>query len=1167
MLRNLSEFRPKDIEERVLAFWKTNNIFAKTILARKRRKKFVFFEGPPTANGRPGIHHVLARAFKDVVLRYKTMAGFSVPRRGGWDTHGLPVEIEVEKKLGFKSKKDIERFGVAEFNRKCKESVWEYLDEWKKMTERMGFWLDLKNAYVTYENAYIETLWWIFARARERGLLFKGHKIVPWCTRCGTALSSHELAQGYKEVEDTSVYVKFKLKTQNPESKTSGDTFILSWTTTPWTLLGNVALAVNPDADYVKAEASAKNEVYILAKERLSALGEPLKVVETMKGSQLVGLAYQPLFSVPFFSDAETQKTAFRVYPAEFVTMDDGTGVVHTAVMYGEDDYDLGKKFGLPALHTVTPEGVFAHGVPEVEGMKAKDPETEQKIINALNDKGLLLKTASYLHEYPFCWRCGTPLLYYARESWFLGMRALRKELAARNKTINWIPAHIKEGRFGQWISDVKDWAISRERFWGTPLPIWECAGCGHTEVIESRAALSGKLPRSANRYILLRHGEAVNNTREIVSGPPEREDNPLTLHGRVQAEKAGRRLARARIDAVFASDLQRTKETAEIVARAIGAHKVVYDKRLREIETGMFNYGPVSHYRDFFSSIAERFVRRPEGGETLRDVARRAFSFVNEMEEKHRGKTILVVSHEYVLWMLSAIMHGMSETEAAAEKEKRGDDFLTFCGAERVEFVSLPRDENGLADLHKPYVDAVVFPCEKCKGEMRRVSEVADVWFDSGAMPFAQAHFPFSKKIDFPADYIVEAIDQTRGWFYTLLAVATLLKRGAPFKSAISLGFVLDKYGQKMSKSKGNVVNPWEIIEKYGVDAARFYFYSVNAPGDEKNFDEEELAQASRKSLLLAYNSFVFLNTYARTVRIHPRRAPASSHVLDQWILTRLSAAQGATTKMMDAYDIMGAAREIAALVDDLSRWYIRRSRRRIQKPLSPREYQEAAETLGFTLVSLAKLMAPFVPFFAEALYLSLKGKSSEENAFKESVHLEDWPRAPRAARRSEERILKEMEETRNLASLALAKREEAGVKVRQPLLGLVLKSKIAEQFVEVLKEEINVREVSFDASLQEPLKLDTALTEDLVREGIIREMVRMVQGMRQKIACKPSDKVEIFIASSTKIESAIRDNEKLFLSETSASRVEFRKEEKADAQAESVVSGEKIILGVKKA
>lgn len=1159
MLGNLDEFRPKEIEERVLAFWKANNIFHKTLLARGRRKKFVFFEGPPTANGRPGIHHILSRAFKDVVLRYRTMAGFFVPRRGGWDTHGLPVEIEVEKKLGFKSKKDIENFGIAEFNKKCRESVWEYKDEWEKITERMGFWLDLKRAYVTYENSYIETLWWIFARAWERGLLFEGHKVVPWCARCETALSSHELAQGYKEVEDTSVFVKFPLVRNESE-------FVLSWTTTPWTLPGNVALAVNPNSDYVRVKPQKGNETYILAKARLSVLDGSFEIIEEMKGSRLVGLKYLPLFDVSLFSDDESRKTAFGVYPADFVTMDEGTGVVHTAVMYGEDDYNLGKQFGLPARHTVTPDGVFVKDIPEVGGMKVKDAATEEKIIESLRRRGLILKTSSYVHEYPFCWRCDSPLLYYARESWFLGMRTLRDELVARNRAINWLPAHIKDGRFGQWLSDVKDWAISRERFWGTPLPIWKCAHCGYAEAIESRSSLSRKLPRSSNKYIVMRHGEAQNNIRGIVSGFPENGENKLTLQGRVQAEKAARRLRRMKVDMIVSSDMQRTKETADIVARELFIGEVVCDKRLREIGTGAFNNGRIENYRNFFASVAEHFVKRPDGGETLRDVAQRVFSFILEMEKLHRGKTVLVVSHEYVAWMFSAVARAMSETEASDEKERRGEDFLLPAGVEKVEFIPFPRDENGFGDLHRPYIDAITFPCKKCKGEMRRISEVADVWFDSGAMPFAQTHFPFSGKVDFPADYIVEGVDQTRGWFYTLLAVSTVLKRSVPFKNAISLGLVLDKRGQKMSKSKGNVVSPWEMIEKYGIDAVRFYFYTVNAPGDEKKFDEEELAQVSRKFFLLAYNSFVFLNTYVKTVRIYPGKTPMSSHALDRWITARLFSAEDAAKKMMDAYDIMGAAREVGKFVDDLSRWYIRRSRRRIQKSSSSLEHQQASETLGFALTRLSILMAPFVPFFAEALYLSLKEKSSERDAFKESVHMENWQITSKIVLKRGEKLLKDMELVRNLASLALAKRENANIKVRQPLSGLVLKNPIEDQLADILKEEVNVREILFDASLKESLELNTALTEDLVREGIVRELIRLVQGMRQKIACKPSDKISLFLVAPKKIESAVREREKLIASETSSARIEFYKGEKTDMQSESSIQGEKITLGIKK-
>ncbi|MDP3975176.1 MAG: class I tRNA ligase family protein, partial [Candidatus Jorgensenbacteria bacterium] len=855
MLRNLmdstgspqEEFSLPAIEEKVLAYWRANRVFEKSLALRqaqgKKYKRFVFFEGPPTANGRPGIHHVLARAFKDIVLRYKTMRGFYVPRKSGFDTHGLPVEIEVEKELGLKSKKEIEKFGIAEFNKKCKESTLKYKDEWERLTERMGFWLDLKNPYLTYENRYMETVWWILKEVWKKKLLYRGHKVVPWCPRCGTTLSSHELALGYEEVEDTSVYVKFYA----PKLRA----YILSWTTTPWTLPGNVALAVNPNVTYVKAKVG--KELYILAKECLSVITEPHEIVDEMKGKELVGVAYEPLFDV----SALKSKTSYKIYPASFVTTEDGTGVVHTAVMYGEDDYQLGMKVGLPARHTVDEAGKFMADVKGFAGLYVKAPETEKKILGHLEKKGLLFKTEKYSHEYPFCWRCQTPLLYYARDSWFIAMSKLRAKLLSENKKINWVPAHLREGRFGEWLREVKDWAISRSRYWGTPLPIWQCEKCEATEVLGGREEIGKRLGNHGNRYLLVRHGFAENNLKGIVSGWPERAMHHLTLEGRVEVERLAKRLLKENATVIYASDITRTKETAAILAKALRITKIQHDARLREVNTGEFSELHVADYRGFFTSEREQFTKRPEGGETLSDVRVRVWDFLREIDAKHRGKTILIVSHQYPIWMLEMTMRGWSEDESLAAKEEGGKDFVATGSAHEVPFRSLPRDTTGAADFHRPYVDEVTFSCTKCGAKMKRVPEVLDVWFDSGAMPFAQAHWPFAQteklttnnqQLTYPADYISEGLDQTRGWFYTLLAIGILMGRGRSYKNVYVQGILLDKFGKKMSKSKGNAVDPWAMIQKYGIDAVRWFIYTGTRPGESIIFDEANVGKTLRQ-------------------------------------------------------------------------------------------------------------------------------------------------------------------------------------------------------------------------------------------------------------------------------------------------------------------------------
>ena len=756
------------LEERVLAFWNEHKIFEKSLqenISKKtgvKGKKFIFYEGPPTANGRPGVHHILSRAFKDVVLRYKTMRGYVVPRKGGWDTHGLPVEIEVEKQLGLRSKKEIEQFGIAAFNEKCKESVWKYKDEWDRMTQRMGFWLDLKNPYITYETAYIETLWWIIAEIAKKKLLYKGHRVVPWCTRCGTALSSHELAQGYKEVEDNSIYVKFKLapvsakqlaeKVKNPGLK---NVYILSWTTTPWTLPGNIALAVGENIDYAILEKG--DEAWIVAEKRkgdiLSVIGES-EIAKNhqskIKGSKLVDLEYEPLFNVKSLRGEKS----YKIYPADFVTTTDGTGVVHTAVMYGEDDYALGKKIGLPEKHTVNEEGKFTSEVLGLEGSYVKAKATEEKIFEHLKKNNNFFGIQKYVHEYPHCWRCSTPILYYARTSWFIGMASLRKKLVASNETINWVPEHVKEGRFGEWLREAKDWNFSRERYWGTPLPIWECKKCDNTTIVGSMDELSRCSGGSKNNYWTMRHGEAESNVFNIINSKGGKYH--LTPRGKKQVTDAAKRLKTIlikegrQIDIVIASDVQRAKETGEIVAEILTGKKPIIDERLEEIHLGPTLDGyRDKKYHDLFPTYQSRFEGTPEGGESLRDVRRRTWEFLEDCEKKYEDKNILLASHEYTIWMLHQVGEGWSEKRAIAEKErcdreKKDGRFVDFAEVQKLDVKILPRNEGGEVDLHRPYSDRMFLPCPQCKAEMHRVPEIADVWYDSGAMPLAQVHFPF---------------------------------------------------------------------------------------------------------------------------------------------------------------------------------------------------------------------------------------------------------------------------------------------------------------------------------------------------------------------------------------------------------------------------------------
>lgn len=1167
MLKQGEQFQLPEIEEKVLEFWKHQHIFEETLKKKKGSKgEFVFYEGPPTANGRPGIHHVLARSFKDVVLRYKTMQGYVVPRKGGWDTHGLPVELEVEKQLGLKSKKEIEAYGIKEFNAKCKESVWKYKDEWERLTERMGYWLDMDHPYIPYENDYIESLWWIFKEVNKKKLLFKGHKIVPWCTRCGTALSSHELAQGYKEVEDTSVFIKFKVKKGEKIRNIVADskTYILSWTTTPWTLPGNIALAIGENITYsiVEVGEAKEREIYILAEPRLSVLdGVAYKILETVSGKDLLGISYEPLFEIPTFVSGSAKSLTYKVYPANFVTTEDGTGVVHTAVMYGEDDYQLGRLIGLPEVHTVTETGVFTEEVPHFAGMYAKTKTTETAIIEELKKENTLLRTEQYKHEYPFCWRCGTPLLYYARHSWFIGMSTLREELKKENENIHWIPEHLQGGRFGEWLKEAKDWAISRERYWGTPLPIWECEGCKDRIVIGAIDELEKKIKSRNNNFLLIRHGEAESNKKNELSSWPEKEKFNLTEKGKKQIEQLSAKIKKEKIDLIFSSDMTRTKETATILKEHIGV-PVIFDERLREISFGDFNGSLVSMYSEYFGSLKERFAKSTPNGESLSDVRRRLHSFINEINEKYENKKIAIVSHEDSLWMLESVMSGWSDEEAINQKFEIGQGTFVHTGEVReVVYRMIPRDMEGRLDLHRPYIDSFVFSCDMCGRSMKRIQEVADVWFDSGSMPFAQYHYPFENKksLPFPADYISEGIDQTRGWFYTLLAVSTLLGRGTPFKNVISLGLVLDKHGQKMSKSKGNVVSPWDIMQKYGADVVRWYFYTVNPPGEPKKFDEVDLQKISRQFFSLVYNSYVFFDLYGDKNVLEKKHILDSKNILDQWIIERLNKTIFDSTKFMEGYEIGEAARVIESFADDLSRWYIRRSRRRLQKPESKEDYEAVSYVLGTTIISLSKLMAPFAPFFAEAIYRSFPSGI-------QSVHCEMWPEVDH---KNNTELIEGMAEVRRIASIALAKRAEAGVKVRQPLASITVKSKILEgkpELLSILMDEVNIKNVIFNTSMEEEIMIDTNVTHELKEEGWLRELQRTIQDLRQDAKLSPKDEIVLHMEAGEEITHIVETRKEQFAKDVGAKEIVWGRCEHFDVEVDTKIDTFPIWIAIRK-
>lgn len=854
------KYKPSEVEENILKFWEDKKIFEKSIKQRKNSKPYVFLEGPPTANGMPHPGHVLTRVMKDLVLRYQTMNGHYILRKAGWDTHGLPVEIEVEKKLGLEDKQAVEEYGINKFIEECKKSVFKYEHAWVEMTKRIGFWLDMDKPYITLKNEYIESVWWSLKQAWEKKLLYRGHKVVPYCPRCGTALSAHEIGQGYKEVKDPSIFVKFKLKEENE--------YFLAWTTTPWTLISNVALAIHPDKLYIKIRY--KGQVMILAEERAAILlkGEQYQIIDGFKGKELEGIEYEPLFDY-----ANPDKKAWYVVLADFVTMDDGTGIVHIAPAFGEDDYRVGKKYDLPVIQLVKLDGTFPDEVELWKGQFVKDADPE--IIKNLEKRGLLEGVHEYIHDYPFCWRCDSPLLYYAMESWFIAMTKVQDSLTKNNNNINWFPAHLQQGRFGDFINDVKDWALSRKRYWGTPLPIWTCTN---------------------------------------------------------------------------------KKCKNEI---CIGCIKELND-------------------------LSENF----------------------------------------------------------------------------------PEDY----DLHKPLVDELKIKCPKCNSLMKREEEVIDCWYDSGSAFFAQWHYPFENKKEFkenfPVDFICEALDQTRGWFYSLLAISTFLFDEKSYKNVLTLGLILDENNQKMSKSKRNYVAPDIILNKEGADALRWYLVSANAPWMSTRFYEKAVKETLGKFILTLWNSYNFFATYSSLDKFDITKDQISvkdRELLDKWIISRYNNLIKIVKKHIKKFEIHKASRKIENFViEDFSNWYLRRSRKRLWVEEKTDDKLAAYSTMYEIFMGISKLIAPFIPFITEEIYQNIK---TEE--MKESIHLCDYEKTDEKL--IDKNLEEGMEEIRKLVEAGRALRSKIGIKVRYPLFSatLICDKKTEEKIkplLDLLNEEINVKKINFE-------------------------------------------------------------------------------------------------------
>ncbi len=1032
-------------EEKILEYWKENDIFNRSVKERAKNNPFVFYEGPPTANGRPGIHHVIARAVKDTVCRLKTMQGYHVERKAGWDTHGLPVEIEVEKELGLDGKDQVEEYGVAEFNKKCQQSVWTYKQEWDNLTRRMGYWIDLDHPYITYTNDYIETVWWIIQEFWKKDLVYQGFKILPYCPHCETPLSGHEVSQGYQDVKDPSIFVKAEMKGQEK-------TYFLVWTTTPWTLVSNVALAFHPEITYVKIKID--DEYLILAEDRLLIIEEDYEIVEKYSGSDLEGTEYQPLFSF-----IKPDKKAYYALTADFVSITEGTGIVHIAPAFGEDDYKIGQEYDLPVVNPVNKSGKFIDAVTKWAGTFVKDADVD--IIVDLKHRGLLYRSEKITHSYPHCWRCMSPLLYYARKSWYIKTTAIKDKLIENNNKINWYPREVGTGRFGEWLENNIDWSLSRDRFWGTPLPIWRCQNGDHQDCIGS----------------------------------------------------------------------------------------------------------------------------------------------IEELRQKgHR----------------------------------------------------VPED----LDLHKPMVDDIELECQKCGNTMKRVPEVIDCWFDSGSMPYAQWHYPFENQAkfesQFPADFISEGIDQTRGWFYSMLVLGAFLFDQPAYKSCIALGHILDKDGQKMSKSRGNVVNPFEVMEKLGADTLRWYLITVSPPWLPTRFDPDGIADVNRKFFGTLVNTYNFFAMYADIDQFQyqeSERIPVKERAeIDRWVSSSLASLTNQVNDYLDRFELTKVTRAISGFViDDLSNWFVRRSRRRFWKSEMGDDKLAAFQTLYECLVTVSQLMAPIAPFLSEDIYCNL---TKGQNDLPDSVHLCDYPASGSAPLEYLDELLEErMHLVRRIVESGRSVRNDTGLRVRQPLSAIVIaapnerRKQLLKGMEHLVTEELNVKQIKFVSDEQELLSkkaepvfkslgpkfgkqannvaqrirqldeaevnriinngqseisingqtftvtsddiqvltenkaglaatsdsdltiaLETEISNELLHEGLAREFVNRVQKMRKEAGFEVMDRINIYATTASEMKTAIKRMENYIKKETLALSI-HTDEVKGNFTKSWTIDGQTVDIGVAKA
>ncbi|MEK7538533.1 MAG: class I tRNA ligase family protein [Patescibacteria group bacterium] len=1102
-------------EEATLAFWEKERIFEQSLEATKNGKEFVFYDGPPFGTGLPHYGHILTSVLKDAIPRYQTMRGRHVRRVWGWDCHGLPIENLIEGELGLKNRNDIEVYGIEKFNEAARASVLRYDTEWQKMIPRIGRWVDMEHSYKTLDAKYTESIWWAFKTLYDKKLVYQGFKAMHVCPRCETTLSNNEVADGYKNVSDLSVTAKFELLDEP-------GTFVLAWTTTPWTLPGNVALAVGRGVGYAKWKNG--EEFFILAEDLAPKYfpdfdSTDFSRYETFPVDFLIGKAYKPIFNYYAQDEKlENHKNGWKIYEADFVTADSGTGVVHIAPAFGEDDMALGKKENLPFIQHVGMDGIMKPEVKDFAGMQVKPKSDDEKtrlstdiaVLKYLQDKKLFFSKEKINHSYPHCWRCDTPLLNYAAGSWFVKAPELKDKMLSENAGTTWVPAHMRDGRFGNWIANARDWAISRSRYWGAPLPVWECAVCNKHEVFGSCAELAAHTKKSGNTYLIMRHGQAESNVRNIVSSKVGSvHDLGLTSDGRISVFEATKDLKEMQVDMIVASPFARTRETAETVAQEVGMDpkKIVFDTRLQEINTGVFDGRPIEEYRTYFASMLEKFTKATPEEENLLEVKRRVMAVLEELEAKEQGKTILIVTHEYPVWMLSAGAQGMTVDEALAIKEGK-DDFLSTGDFVELSFTPFPHNADFEFDLHRPYIDQIHVDCS-CGGTMVRVPYVFDCWFESGSMPYAQFHYPFENKElfekNFPADFIAEGVDQTRGWFYNMLVLSTGLFGKAPFNNVIVNGMVLAEDGQKMSKKLKNYPDPRAVIDRYGADAVRYYMLSSPITrGEDLSFSERGVDEVVKKLTMRLLNVVSFYELHGST---EVTAIEKSTHPLDRFIFARMATLTKEMTTAFDAYELDRVTKPLMLFVDDLSTWYLRRSRDRFKSD-DVLDRTHAILTTRTVLLEFSKLLAPIMPFLAEEVYRRLGGTAK-------SVHLESWPLVGAV----DEVILVDMTEVRRVVSVALEARAKAGIKVRQPLGKLTIKEEALSNKTELLSliaDEVNVKRVVFDKTITQEVLLDTEITLELKSEGRFRDFVRSVQDLRKKEELKPSDMVLLTIATN---------------------------------------------------